>query len=279
MPEDPFIGAPAEVPAGRELDGGKTPSSAGRAVPGGNRGGVDADVALPALEQAAAVSEADRGQDQAVADLLQQDPAAQELAIYALPRRDSKCCLIGGQSSTPVDPMRVEDGGQPVEGPVDAPGEGVPSVIVERGGIRNPQPAPGGHPQLVQKNTADVREARTAVVVQGQQQSHEHGPYRQSVRTGSARQLGVDQLQRTGAAQESVELADLRVRDLERRVGDRPRPALPDLLRTPPGPGLAHLSGPRRSRVAVASSTGGTRCCQRARDAAEASLAAWAIRW
>ncbi|MEE1798053.1 hypothetical protein PUR57_05055 [Streptomyces sp. JV176] len=279
VPEDPFVGAAAVVPACGDLDGRETAMLAGFVVPGGNRGGVDADIALPALEQAPAVSEADRDQDQAVTDLLQQGPAAYSFGIGVLPGRDRDHGLVGGQPTAAVAAEGVQRGGQPVEGPVDATGERVSSVSVERVGIRNPQPAPGRSPQLVQENAADIREARAAVVVQRQQQSHQHGPHRQALRSGPPCQLGVDQLEHTSAVQESVELADFGVLDLERRVGDWPWPALPDLLRTPPGPRLGHRSGPRRSRAAVALSMGGTRCCQRAREAAEASPAACAIRW
>lgn len=225
------------------------------------------------------MSEADRDQDQAIADLLQQSPAAHSFGIRVLPSRDRDRGLVSGQPTAPVTAKGVQSGGQPVEGPVDTAGKRVPSVSVERAGIRNPQPAPGRSPQLVQENPADIREARAVVVVQRQQESHQHGPHRQALRPGTACQLGVDQLEHTRAVQESVELTDLRVRDRERCVGDRPGPALPDLLRTPPGPGPGHRSGPRSSRAAVASSTGGTKCCQRDSDAAEASPAACAIRW
>lgn len=70
VPEDPFLGASAVVPARGEFDGGEATSFAGRAVPGRKRGGVGADVVLPVLEQSPAVSEADGDQDETVADLL-----------------------------------------------------------------------------------------------------------------------------------------------------------------------------------------------------------------
>lgn len=55
--EDAFLGAAAVVPARRDFDRGLIAAFAGRMVPGGDGGGVGADVAGPALEQPAMLGE------------------------------------------------------------------------------------------------------------------------------------------------------------------------------------------------------------------------------
>ncbi len=98
-----------------------------------------------------------------------------------------------------------------------------------------------GHP-------ADVREAGAAVVVQRQQQPHQHGPDREPLRARSTIQFGLDELKDFGLLEECVELADLGVGDLGGCVGDRPGPALSDLLRLH---ARAHqLDDPRRPQPA-----------------------------
>ncbi|CDR07379.1 hypothetical protein [Streptomyces iranensis] len=71
VPENAFFRAPAVVPAGGEFHGGELTSSAGRMVPGGDRGGINADIASPAFEQVTAMGETHDDQHQTVADLLQ----------------------------------------------------------------------------------------------------------------------------------------------------------------------------------------------------------------
>ncbi|MFF1421156.1 hypothetical protein [Streptomyces sp. NPDC058280] len=83
--EDSFLSAPAVVPAGSELDGCEAPPFARRLVPGRNRSGVGADIALPALEQAPAVGSADGDQHQTVTDLLQQLPPTFTLGVRIFP--------------------------------------------------------------------------------------------------------------------------------------------------------------------------------------------------
>lgn len=278
--EDSLLGPSAVVPARGDVDGGETPPFAVRVVPCRDWGGVGADIALPALEQTPAVGEADADQRQTVADLLQYLPPPLALGVVVLPGAGHGSGLMGGQPTAPVTALGVEGRGQPVEGLVDAAGERDPGVLVAPAAVRDAEPGPCGGPQLIDQHPADIREAGAVVVVQREQQPHQHGPDREPFRARSAFQFVVDQLKGSGLAEKRAELADLGVGDQRGCVGDRPRPALPDLLRAPPGPGLGHRrSGPRRSRAAVASSTGGTRCCQRARDAEDASPAAWAIRW
>lgn len=280
VPEDAFLRASAEVPARGEFHGGQLASFVGRMVPGGDRGGVDTDIASPALEQATAVGETHGDQDQTVADLLQKCPTPYMFGVRVLPGCRHVYGFVGGQPTAPVTAVWIEGAGEVVEGTVDAAGERVPGMVIKVPGIGDAQPGPRGRAQFIEQNSAGIGEARAVVVVQRQQQAHQRRPHWQSLRAGTSLELCVDQVQHSGGMQQGIQLPDLGVRDLDGRVGDRPRPAQLDLLQAPPGPGLGHAcSGPRSSRAAVEASMGGTRCCQRAREAAEASPAACAIRW
>lgn len=258
--EDAFLGAAAVVPAAGVFDGGQVTAFAGRMVPGGDGGGVGADVPPPPFEQAATVCETDGDQQQTVTDLLQQAPTADAFGVRVFPGRDHVGCFVSGQAAAPVTAVGIKDCGQPVEGPVDTAGERDPGVVIVLCDAGDAQPSPRGLMQFVEQDPAGIREAGTVVVVQRQQQPHQHRPHRKPVRPRPSGQFRVDQFQHAGRVQQRVELAYFRVRDLRRGVGNRPRPTLLDPLRVPPGPGLGHRSGPRSNRAAVASSRGGTRC-------------------
>ncbi|PYC82678.1 hypothetical protein C7C46_10000 [Streptomyces tateyamensis] len=258
--EGSLVAAAAEVPAGGEFDGGQAASVAGLVVPGRDGGGVGADVAVPPLEEAAALGEPDGDQHQAVADLLQQGPAPQVLRLVVLPGAGLDCGVGEGEPSPAVGAGGVQGRGQAVEGAVDAAAERGPCPRVVRIHLWDVEPAAGRGLELVEQDPARVRKARALVVVQGQQQSDRHSANGQAARARTARQLGVDQVEDPGALQQEVELADLGIRDLGGCVGQWPGPAVLDLLRVPPGARDGHAGRPRRSRIAVASSSGGTRC-------------------
>ncbi|MFF7193411.1 hypothetical protein ACFZAM_06885 [Streptomyces sp. NPDC008079] len=152
VPEDSFLGASAVMRARGQLDGGQAPPFTVRTVPVGNRCGVGADVAPPALEQAPAVSEADGDQDQTIADLLQQLQAPFVLGVRVLPGVGHDPGLFGGKPAAPVAALRVQGGGQAVEGPVDAAGERDPGVAVSPAVVRDAEPGAGRGPQLIEQN-------------------------------------------------------------------------------------------------------------------------------
>jgi hypothetical protein len=226
--EDALFSASAVVPARGEIDGGELATAAGRVVPGRDRGGVGADVAGPAREQAVPVGELDGDQDKAVADLLQQGPAADVFGIVVLPGRGDDGGFGGGQAPAALAAARVQGGGQPVEGAVDTAGESEPGVCVGAGEVGNAEPGAGGGPQVVGQDPVGVGEVRAVAVVQGQQQAHQDRAHREAVRAGAALKFLVDQGQDARIVQQRIKLADLRVRDhwaSRPSPGSRPSPA------------------------------------------------------
>ncbi|MFJ2607601.1 hypothetical protein ACIO13_21900 [Streptomyces sp. NPDC087425] len=86
------------------------------------------------------MGELDGDQDQAVADLPQQGPAADVFGVAVLAGRGDDGGFGGGQASAALAAVRVQGGGQPVEGAVDTAGEGEPGVCVGTGEVGDAEP-------------------------------------------------------------------------------------------------------------------------------------------
>ncbi|MEV5500560.1 hypothetical protein AB0M50_34690 [Nonomuraea fuscirosea] len=156
------------VPACGDLGGGDEfaggAAGVGRAGEDRGGGGVDADVAAEVAEVAPAFGPAHWGERERGDDVLQQFPLALVCWVVILPGGGQRVGLMLGQAGAPIVAGWIQQGGQPVEGPVEAPGGGEHLVDVFGVDVGQAEPVACGGGQTERGDPPGLDEPAFALV-------------------------------------------------------------------------------------------------------------------